>query len=242
MKQLRSRKTGFTLLELIIALTILGLMAGMVFSSLRLAMNSYEKSQERIREAAVRRVLLSQLKKQVGSLFPLTPTIQVGNQQNMQYDPTMQEYLSSSAPLFYGAENFVVFLTVSPLILEQNPGLTVVRYGLAQNEFGDEYLGAMEVPYSSFEAFISLIEDPSGEPLAIVEDVEYLEFQYYGYDAQGQYFDWFSYWSGQELMAVPEALRILYNESSVVVPINATSFNNGLNAGIRALVAAPGGQ
>ncbi|UCF39497.1 MAG: prepilin-type N-terminal cleavage/methylation domain-containing protein, partial [Acidobacteriota bacterium] len=48
---------GFTLLELIVAFTILALLAGMVFSSLRLSLSSYEKSQERLEEEARRRVL-----------------------------------------------------------------------------------------------------------------------------------------------------------------------------------------
>lgn len=234
-------KSGFTLLELIIALTILGLLAGMVFSSLRLAMNAYDRSQERIREAAVRRVLLGQLKKQVGSLFPLTPVSRIGAQQDLEYDPSLLEFATNQVPLFYGNENFVAFVTVAPLILQENPGLTVVRYGLAQDEFGDHYLGAMEVPYTGLDSFLTMVQpEPSGEPLAIVKDIDFLEFQYYGYDSEGQYYDWFAYWSGQEVLAVPDALKIFYNESSVVVPINATTVGNGLQGGLQGILGTGG--
>ena len=63
------------MLELMVAFTIMALMAGMVFSSLRMAMNIYDKSQERIEEEAVRRILLDHVKRQIGSLFPLRPSM-----------------------------------------------------------------------------------------------------------------------------------------------------------------------
>ena len=64
----RSASSGFTLLELTLAFTILGLMAGLIFSSLRMSLNSYEKSQERLDVAARERVLQDLIKRQIGSL------------------------------------------------------------------------------------------------------------------------------------------------------------------------------
>jgi len=68
-----SASRGFTLLEVIIAFTILGLMSGIIFSSFRMSLNSYEKSQERLDVEARKRVLQDLIKRQIGSLFPVRP-------------------------------------------------------------------------------------------------------------------------------------------------------------------------
>jgi hypothetical protein len=140
------------------------------------------------------------------------------------------------AVLFYGESEFVTFITVAPLMQAENPGLTVVRYGLAEDEYGDPYWGVMETAYTGFESFTEMVGAPSGKPLALVEGIEFLEFQYYGFDAQFQSFDWYDYWSGDEMSAVPRAVKVIYNDKSIIVPVNATTLGNNLQAGVRGLV------
>jgi hypothetical protein len=232
-----SRTEGFTLLEVIISFTILALMAGMVFSSLRLALNSYEKSQARLVEEAERRVLFDHIKRQIGSLFPLQPTVsRIGGAEQSQMQGDMATRLAmSQVPLFYGAPEFVTFITVAPLILHENPGLTVVRYGLAQTDGGMYYLGSMEARYTGLESFLAMAELPEGEPLHLKDGVEVLEFQYYGFDSQAQVYDWFPAWSGEEMGSVPDAIRIAFDNEYVVVPINAKFFGGNLRNRLRGL-------
>jgi prepilin-type N-terminal cleavage/methylation domain-containing protein len=216
---------GFTLLELIIAFTILALLAGMVFSSLRMAVNAYDRSQTRMEEQAVRRALFDQVKRQVGSLFPLRPSagfVYAEDPYQETADPIAQ-LTASQFPLFYGESDFVVFITVAPLILHESPGLTIVRYGLAQDEFGDFYLGLMETPFTGEESFRSMVSLPRGRPLPLVEDVHSLEFQFYGWDSQTLHYNWYRSWSGVETGTVPQAIRINFDSEYVLVPVNATS-------------------
>ena len=56
-----------------LALTILGLMSAVVYYSFRLSLKSYSRSQERLEEAARKRVLGDLIKRQIGSLFPVRP-------------------------------------------------------------------------------------------------------------------------------------------------------------------------
>ena len=241
---------GFTLLELIVAFTILGLVAGMVFASLRLALNSYEASQSRLEEAARERVLLDHMKRQVGSLFPLSPTAAFATESQDQAEVAdlASQMLAAQAPLFYGDEDSVTFVTVAPLVLAENPGLTVVRYGLAQNEFGDFYLGAMEARYTGRGVFLTMADLPRGKPLPLIRDIKELEFEYYGYDLQSESYQWFSFWSGEEMVAVPDAIKIIYDDDYALIPVNASFFGGvnalgGLNTGIQKVlggtVAAP---
>lgn len=228
---------GFTLLEVIISFTILALMAGMIFSSLRLALNSYERSQARIVEEAEQRVLFDHIKRQIGSLFPLQPTVsRIGGADQLQMEGDMATRLAmSQVPLFYGGPDFVTFITVAPLILEQNPGLTVVRYGLAQTDSGRYYLGSMEAPYTGLESFLAMAELPEGEPLHIRNGIQSLEFQYYGFDSEAQIYNWYTSWSGEEMGSVPDAIRLTFDDEYVVVPVNAKFFGNNLRSRLRGL-------
>ena len=104
---------------------------------------------------------------------------------------------------------------MAPLILHENPGLTVVRYGLAQTEDGAYYLGAMETRYTGQASFIGMIESPAGNPLPLVESVDRLSFEYYGYDPESQSYAWYNAWTGAETMLTPQAIKIAFDEEYV---------------------------
>ena len=224
--RLGRRSGGFTLLELMLALMILGLMSAVVYSSFRLSVNSYSKSQERLEEAARKRVLEDLIKRQIGSLFPVRPA---GSFLEPQTESTQA---FSQFPLFYGSPESVTFVTVAPLMLLKNPGLTVVRYGLAEDEWGGFYLGAMETRYQGFDSFWTMVEVPRGKPLPLVEPVADLQFEYYGYDAEIQDYQWLDSWDGEVMQSVPEAIRIQYDGQYLVVSSNSV-FVGRQRAGVR---------
>ena len=106
-------------------------------------------------------------------------------------------------PFFYGASDLVTFITVAPLMFHENPGLTVVCYGLSEDERGNVYLGAMEIPFTGFDSYSRMVEIPEGKPLPLIKDVFELQFEYYGYDPQLQDYQWYDFWSGEEMRSVP---------------------------------------
>ena len=222
----RSAASGFTLLEVIIAFTILGLMSGIIFSSFRMSLNSYEKSQERLDVEARKRVLQDLIKRQIGSLFPVRPSASFLDLQAADAQQPEQTRVFAQMPLFSGTSEAVTFATVAPLMLQENPGLTIVHYGLAQDDRGNTYLGAAEATYMGLESFRAMLDPPTRTPLALIEDIVDLSFQYYGFDPQSQTYDWFDSWNGEELLAIPLAIRIDYDENHLLVPINA-SFTGG---------------
>lgn len=226
---------GFTLIELIISLTILALMAGIVFSALRMAVNTFDRSQIRIDEAATKRVLFEQIKRQIGSLFPVRPTggFVLASDPNQQLADPVAQMQAAQAPLFDGEPDFVTFVTVAPLVLIENPGLTVVRYGLAQNEHGDYYLGSMESRYTGQESFNLMVTAPHGKPLPLVDKLRTLSFQYYGFDPNSSSYAWYSTWRGDEMGSVPEAIRVNFDSEYVLVPINANFLGGNLTGQIR---------
>ena len=137
-----SASRGFTFLELTLAFTILALMAGLIFSSFRVSLNSYEKSQERLDEEARERVLQDLIKRQIGSLFPVRPSASFLDLQEADAQQPQQSRIFAQMPLFSGTSEAVTFATVAPLMLQENPGLTIVHYGLAQDERGQYLSGS----------------------------------------------------------------------------------------------------
>lgn len=211
---------GFTLLEVIVSFTILALVSGIVFVGLRFALNAYDRAQERIERSAVQRALFGRLKHQVASLYPVTPT--GGFLEEAALGPIqdpLRRALATRRPLFVGTEDFMVFVSVVSLLNTDRPGLTVVRYGLAQDEEGDFYLGVLEVPYTGERSFATMVEAPRGTPYPLVEKVRSLEFQYYGFDPASLAYAWFGVWSGSEVGAAPEAVQIRFDERYVLLQV-----------------------
>jgi len=221
---------GFTLIEVIVAFTILGLLALTLFMAFRLSVNSYQKGQERMEKEAQKRVLEDQIKRQLGSLYPLRPAISIANLQQTGMDPA-EAMAFAQIPLFHGSAETMTFITVAPLMLHENPGLTVVRYGLAQDEWGTHYLGAMEARYLGPDSFTFMVNRPEGKPLPLIEPVRDLSFEYYGYDSRSQTYDWYPEWDTNELRATPSAVRIHADQKTIIVAINATYTGPGTPMG-----------
>ena len=215
---------GFTLIEVVVALTILALMAGIVYGALRIASNTFASSQDRMEKQARERVLKDFMRRQLGSLFPLRPSgsFLPEEGQALESEEPVDSLALSQAPLFEGTARTVTFITVAPFMHLRNPGLTVVTYGRAEDEFGQEYLGAMETRFIDVNSFFYMAGIPSGKPLAIVDGVQDVRFQYRGYNPDSDSFGWFDEWSGELMGTVPSAVRVYYDDQQMTVTINAT--------------------
>jgi prepilin-type N-terminal cleavage/methylation domain-containing protein len=217
----RTGSAGFTLIELVVAFTIMALLASALFISFRLAVNSYRTGQNRMEDEAYRRALEDQIKRQIGSLFPLRPALSLASLQR-QGGNSAEALTLSQIPLFYGDPMSMTFITVAPLMLHENPGLTVVRYGLAEDEYGTPYLGAMETRFLGLDSFTAMLNIPRGKPLPLIHPVRELRFEYYGYDLQMQGFGWFPAWNAEERRSTPMAVRIHADDRNITVRINAS--------------------
>ena len=237
--QYPARLLGFSLIEVMVAITILSLMSAIMFSGFRFAMAGYVESQKRIDAKARERVLEDMVRRQIGSLFPLKPTADFvesegggGLAEAISGDIDPNQLALSQIPLFYGTDEAVTFITVAPLLLIENPGLTVVRYGMAEDEYGVRYFGAMESRFNGLGSFQEMVDIPQGKPLPIVEAVDDLHFEYYGYDPESETYDWYDEWRGDETQSVPSAIRIYYDDVYLVATVNTTFFGaiSGRNA------------
>ena len=81
-----------------------------------------------------------------------------------------------------------------------------------------------------------MLDPPTRTPLALIEDIVDLSFQYYGFDPQSQSYDWFDSWNGEELLAIPLAIRIDYDENHILVPINASFTGSQFRQGMQRFI------
>jgi hypothetical protein len=101
-----------------------------------------------------------------------------------------------------------------------------VRYGLAFDPRRDvHYLGAMEARYLGVNSFTQMTGVPEGVPLSLIEPVEQVGFEYYGYDIMSQSYNWYGSWNAEEMRSSPSAVRIHADQRTITVPISAVFAN-----------------
>lgn len=153
MNMIKRREQGFTLLELLISLTILTMVTVIIGAGLRLAMNAWEKGDIETGETQKLRILSSMFSQQLKSVFPY-----------------MTEIDSEQVIVFEGDKNSILFVTTTDDILYG--GLKWIRYDykdetlyykegllpdkeLIDNIEGDEEILDSEIGEVTFEYFVA---------------------------------------------------------------------------------------
>ena len=153
MNVIKKKEQGFTLLELLISLTILTMVTVIIGAGLRLAMNAWEKGDIETDETQRLRILSSMFSQQLKSVFPFT--IEIDSEQVI---------------VFEGDKNSILFVTTTDDILYG--GLKWIRYDykdrtlyykegllpdkeLIDNIEGDEEILDSEIGEVTFEYFVA---------------------------------------------------------------------------------------
>jgi hypothetical protein len=91
----------------------------------------------------------------------------------------------------------------------------------------------METRYLGLESFDLMVGLPRGKPLALMEGVSQLSFEYYGFDFRSQRYGWYQVWRPEETGGIPDAVRIRADGQELVVQVHATQ---GGGSGLGALI------
>lgn len=173
----RGRSSGFTLMETLIALVLLGVMFTILLSGLRLGASSWDAAQNRVEESTEWAIAARFLQRQIGYA-----------RQVERFDPPADE----PALAFRGASDEVAFVAPLPahlgggglswihLYVERGSGL-MLRHGL----FHPDTAGP-DGPH-----------DP--ETRRLLEEVEALRVRYYGRTPDTEGYAWHDTWSADEL-------------------------------------------
>ena len=205
----RRIQAGFTLIEMLLAITLLALLIAGAYGGIRTAAKAMQAGERAIDRADRLRTAQVFLRTQLSHIVPLTyerdeaeSTVHVfdGNAQFMRFVAPMPGYLSRGGPY------------VETLELARGPnGLQLV--------FTDSMLNGYDAS-----------NPQTDEPVVLIDGIRGGQFQYRTLDDQGQLTDWFSQWPDPTV--TPLMIRIsLDMQPNVQLPWPELDVPMMLNAG-----------
>ncbi len=216
----RRSEQGFTLLEIIVALTLVTMMAVGVWAVMRISIRTWSRGTEFIDTNQRHRSIIDMVRKQIASAHSLTAPA----------DPLMG---SSPSPIFSGAETSFQFISLNSLQFQESPGLTLVTYEIAQSDQGDYALMEKEAPYLG-----QLPDEWTGtngeRTTSILENLTGCLFEYFDPGEGDNPSQWVKEWDSTKTGRLPSAIAMTMLSRDpngtvanrrMVVPIRAEAVN-----------------
>lgn len=218
--------SGFTLLELIVALTLVALMAVALWAVFSIGLRSWSTGTARIEAAGRHRYVMDTTRKQIASAYPVPATATTADSGQPAAPQGALAPQGASAPLFFGSRDGLVFVSLNSRRFFESPGLTLAAYRAVPDEEGTLALVAGERPYTGGE--IDPEAPPEGNPL--FEGLAECVFEYFDPGAEPGTARWVPEWDGSAAGTLPAAVRLTLVspdsgsgrlERQTVIPIRA---------------------
>lgn len=180
----RSYQQGFTLLEILIAMTLLSIMLLLIFGTLRISMKSWDAGEKEAAETTNRLIVQRFLRKQLTSAQPLVDNFS-------EDEPAFS---------FQGRHDRLQFVSLLPV----RAGLRGPhKFSLYLAEDGDRKNFMVRI-----EPFYPVFEDveAKSEEVILLENVEHLAFAYYGQEEPGAEAGWMDAW--EEKNHLPKLIKL----------------------------------
>jgi general secretion pathway protein J len=186
-----ARQRGFTLLELLVAITLLGVLMAALFGALRLGARVWETGEARLDASARLQVVQNFLRQQLGQTVPLT---EVGD------DPR-----ASPAMLFVGEVDGLRFVSLLPAHLGGGVSLMelALRPSPAGGELDDLVLRMWPLDLTGEGVAWSEVEER-----VLIEAIASLEIAYFGAERSGAAPVWWQEWNGQRTLPALVRMRV----------------------------------
>ncbi|MDH4266818.1 MAG: prepilin-type N-terminal cleavage/methylation domain-containing protein [Deltaproteobacteria bacterium] len=188
-----AKSRGFTLVEVMITLTILGFILLMIFGVFRLALSAWEKGENLKEDYQQVRITSQLISRQIKSIVPY----------KIKSRKAEGNYMA-----FEGKARSVKFVSALPLKTRQPQGFVYVIYDFKKSEKGDGTLVLYEQRVLNRDFMSENPREESGVPL--IEHLAEVRFEYYREeDAQkNQAAEWVEEWNTREEKDLPRAIRI----------------------------------
>ena len=223
MKWKPSNEAGFTLLELIVAITLIAVMSVGVWTALDLCVRSWTRGMEKIEVNQRDRSTQDLVRKQIASAYPLipSPATSVSGAQN-----TVIPISATSTPVFYGGENSLRFVTTNSLLSMDSGGPVMVTYEAEVDSEGNIFIVQREAPYTGQGVY----DGGFTSSVYVFYNLKECTFEYYNSGDADNPAEWLTEWDTASRRRLPAAVRIsmLYKDASrgepgkqMIIPLRA---------------------
>lgn len=188
-RRLARRAGGFTLLEVLVAVTVMGLILTAAFGALRLGSRSWEAGIARAAETEERRSVASFLQRQFAQALPL-------NWPEDNKDPPLA---------FDGGARQVRFIAPSP---QQQASAGLFEFALTAERPEVGAAARLVLSYAPFNPSATRFRVPGiGQRVVLVDGLKSASFTYYGAPDPKQKPDWQRQWDA-DAIGLPQMIRL----------------------------------
>ena len=197
-------QNGFTLLELLISLTIIGLILVIVFGALRIGARAWEKGERDVETRQIQRIVLDNMKRQIASTC-------------------LREIMSKDQKGFFfrGDRESMEFMSRLPMVPTTRSGMVYVKYVVREGEGGEKKRLML------YEKDVVLIDKEKGvedqdeaDFFELIPGAESIEFEYLkGPEDKDRDPQWQETWDPDKDTGIPLAVKIILKEDADVAPI-----------------------
>jgi general secretion pathway protein J len=177
-----NKRSGFTLLEVLIATSILGILLVLLFASLRICIRSWEAGEEHIKSVSDMSVIQNFFRSHLSAALFLSSY--------NDEDPVV---------FFQGRKDSIQFVSVLPASAgRKGPHLFKI-------ELEDKYEVSLNATLSPFFPAIDDTDDLQ-DKITILSNLKNFEIAYWGVKEQGDEADWHSEW--EDVTVLPKMVKI----------------------------------
>ena len=218
---------GFTLLEMVVAVTLVAIIALALWAVLRISIASWQRGTRFIDENQQHRAMLDLVEKQLASTFGVIAPL------DLQGDGGLY-------PIFFGTDTGIQFVSLCPLRFQEHPGLTLISYEIIPGDGGEYSLVEREGKYLGVDPTQSVSFDQTEQPAITV--FAHLAGAFFEYFDPGNNNDmpaqWLSAWDAKELGRLPSAISMTLTlrqgdggtrSRQIVFPVLAQPYDSRLN-------------
>lgn len=182
------RERGFTLIEVVVALVLLGTMMILLYAGLNFGLRSWDASDANGRRVADRRIGENFLRREIGEMFPMR-----------WKEPTAVKFA------FEGEPDHLRFVSSRPAGISQG-GLSLVALELAAQAGNDRRKDLVMRRALPDDAAVDFAPLEAAKPAVILEGVQSVSFEYFGAENDFNAPQWSDSWKWSSRM--PEIVRV----------------------------------
>jgi general secretion pathway protein J len=231
----RLRNAGFTLIEVLIAMTLLSLMVALLFGSLRICAQSWEQGENKIAEVSEVAVVYNFFQKHLASATPLWNDFIAGDEVGSANQPETGAAADSGADTenlnktfsFQGRKNALQFVSVFPA--------SVGRAGMQLFSIEQQQEDNEQVLKVTLTPFFPLAEGEewNQEEVVLLRHVSDFELSYFGAVENTDKYEWQDQWLKKDVH--PQLVKININTTDgvywpeMVIALKVAGAGSGAN-------------